>query len=144
MSFTTSAPKSTAARATPDLYVSMLITASGRRFFKSRITGSTRFRSSSSDTAWLDDDDPDDEVPAAAPASAVAAGAALTTTPGRVDSPPTSIIAAPSSSSRSAYATALAASMYSPPSENESGVTFTTPMISVRRPSSSVRDPIFH
>ena len=32
----------------------------------------------------------------------------------------------------------------SPPSEKESGVTLTMPMISVRRPSSSVRVPTFH
>src|SRR5918995_3200693 len=49
--------------------------------------------------------------------------------PGRVDSPPTSTIAAPSSTSRRAWRTASASSSNVPPSENESGVTLTTPMI---------------
>ena len=50
--------------------------------------------------------------------------------PGRVDSPPTSTIAAPSSISRRAWRTAASVSSNWPPSENESGVTLTTPMIS--------------
>src|SRR6185312_2158272 len=48
--------------------------------------------------------------------------------PGRVDSPP-SRISAPSASSRRPCATAASASRKRPPSENESGVTFSTPMI---------------
>ena len=48
--------------------------------------------------------------------------------PGRVDSPPTSTIAAPSSSMRRALATASSGSKLTPPSENESGVTLTTPI----------------
>ena len=50
--------------------------------------------------------------------------------PGRVDSPPTSRIAAPSAASRRPWVTAASRSNHSPPSENESGVTLTTPMIS--------------
>ncbi|MBP2349323.1 hypothetical protein JOF29_000406 [Kribbella aluminosa] len=47
---------------------------------------------------------------------------------GRVDSPPTSSRSAPSASSSRPCLTAAAGSNHSPPSENESGVTFTTPM----------------
>ena len=53
--------------------------------------------------------------------------------PGRVDSPPTSRMSAPSAASRSPCSTAASASRNSPPSENESGVTLTTPMISTGR-----------
>src|SRR3954452_6702960 len=45
--------------------------------------------------------------------------------PGRVDSPPMSTMSAPSSF---AWRTAASTSRYIPPSEKESGVTFTTPM----------------
>src|SRR4249919_1454093 len=48
--------------------------------------------------------------------------------PGRVDSPPTSRITAPSLTSCSPCAIAASGSRKSPPSENESGVTLTTPM----------------
>ena len=48
--------------------------------------------------------------------------------PGRVDSPPMSRTSAPSRTSSAACSTARAASKNSPPSEKESGVTFTTPM----------------
>ena len=54
--------------------------------------------------------------------------------PGRVDSPPTSIRSAPSRTSCSAWATAASGSRNRPPSENESGVTFTTPITRVRSP----------
>ena len=47
---------------------------------------------------------------------------------GRVDSPPTSTIAAPSATIRLAASTATAGSRWTPPSENESGVTLTTPI----------------
>src|SRR5512140_2607564 len=47
---------------------------------------------------------------------------------GFVASPPTSRISAPSRSSCSPCATATSASRYCPPSENESGVTLTTPI----------------
>jgi len=50
-SLTISAPAAAAARATPALYVSMEITASGRIFFSSVITGNTRRSSSSALTA---------------------------------------------------------------------------------------------
>src|SRR3954464_12369895 len=66
-------------------------------------TGRTRAHSSSSDT-----------------------GAA----PGRVDSPPMSMMCAPSSASLRACAMAERASKNLPPSEKESGVTLTTPMMS--------------
>src|SRR4051794_1149641 len=48
--------------------------------------------------------------------------------PGRVDSPPTSRTPAPSLSRCSPCATAASAEKYNPPSEKESGVTFTTPI----------------
>src|SRR4051812_25127932 len=50
--------------------------------------------------------------------------------PGREDSPPTSMMSAPSSIKRRAWETADFASKNLPPSEKESGVTFTTPMTS--------------
>src|SRR5689334_12300026 len=50
--------------------------------------------------------------------------------PGRVDSPPMSRMSAPSASSSSPWAIAASGSTYLPPSENESGVTLTTPMSS--------------
>src|SRR6266508_2169201 len=48
--------------------------------------------------------------------------------PGRVDSPPTSSRSAPSSARARPCATAASGSANCPPSENESGVTFTTPI----------------
>jgi hypothetical protein len=48
--------------------------------------------------------------------------------PGRVDSPPMSRICAPCAASFCPCAIAAAGSSHSPPSENESGVTLTTPM----------------
>src|SRR5919204_1677967 len=48
--------------------------------------------------------------------------------PGRVDSPPTSTIAAPSATIRRAETIAASGSRLTPPSEKESGVTFTTPI----------------
>ena len=48
--------------------------------------------------------------------------------PGRVDSPPTSTMAAPAANRSMPWAMALAGSNQRPPSENESGVTLTTPM----------------
>ena len=52
--------------------------------------------------------------------------------PGRVDSPPTSRMSAPSATMSKACAIAASASAHRPPSENESSVTFSTPMTSVR------------
>ena len=49
--------------------------------------------------------------------------------PGRVDSPPTSSTSAPSNASRRPWFTAASRSRNAPPSENESGVTLTTPMM---------------
>src|SRR5579863_1431143 len=97
-SLTISAPKAIARRATSALVVSMEIGTPPSR--RSR-TGTTRRSSSSVETP---------------------------SEPGRVDSPPTSTIAAPSSIMRRAAAAAMSASRCTPPSENESGVTFTTPM----------------
>src|SRR5687767_7647638 len=48
--------------------------------------------------------------------------------PGLVLSPPTSITSAPSETMRRPWATAAPASSHRPPSEKESGVTFSTPM----------------
>src|SRR5581483_11275613 len=58
--------------------------------------------------------------------------------PGLVDSPPTSTIAAPSSSIRRAEAAAVSGSRLTPPSENESGVTLTTPITDGRGKRSSI------
>src|SRR6266403_880389 len=59
---------------------------------------------------------------------------------GRVDSPPMSMISAPSRSNSNARATAVCESRKAPPSEKLSGVTFSTPMIKVRSPSTNVRE----
>ena len=67
----------------------------------SRTTGNTRASSASSGTAGL---------------------------PGRVDSPPMSRMSAPSSSSCSQWRSAAAVEAWAPPSEKESGVTFTMPI----------------
>src|SRR6266849_3166790 len=98
-SFTRSAPSSRARRAIAALVVS---TETGTRTAArtARRTGSRRRRSSSAGTGRA---------------------------PGRVDSPPTSSIAAPSATIRSAAAAARAGSRCWPPSENESGVAFSTP-----------------
>ena len=48
--------------------------------------------------------------------------------PGRVDSPPTSMSAAPCCARRNPCSTAAPTEKNRPPSEKESGVTFTTPM----------------
>ena len=111
-----SAPSSSAFCATPDLYVSTEIGADSlsRRRFS---TGTTR-RSSSASEIRLD--------------------------PGRVDSAPTSMMSAPCSSISIARAKARSGSWYLPPSENESGVIFNTPMISVRSPSAMSRFLSFH
>src|SRR6185295_6765839 len=61
--------------------------------------------------------------------------------PGLVDSPPTSRMSAPSLSSSSALSIARSGSKFWPPSENESGVIFNTPIIAVRVPSSIVLSP---
>ena len=55
---------------------------------------------------------------------------------GRVDSPPISSMSAPSAASLRPWVTADSGSRNFPPSENESGVTLTTPIIPVRGPSS--------
>ena len=60
---------------------------------------------------------------------AISSSAGTAAAPGRVDSPPTSRIPAPSASSRSPCSTAASRSRNSPPSEKESGVTLTMPMI---------------
>ncbi len=72
--------------------------------------------------------------PAAASASTTgstrrsSSSSATGSAPGRVDSPPTSRIPAPSPASCSPWSIATAGSRKRPPSENESGVTLTTPM----------------
>src|SRR6185436_12621758 len=106
-SLTMSAPASRAARATEALVVS---TESGPapRPRRPRMTGTTRRHSSAAPTA-------------AEP-------------PGRVDSPPTSTTSAPASKRARPWSTAAAASANRPPSEKESGVTFSTPMTQVRSP----------
>src|SRR6478672_9323467 len=98
-SLTYVAPASSAARATATFDVSMLNWAASP---SASMTGTTRRSSSSSGT-----------------------GSAR----GRVDSPPTSISAAPCAASSRPCATASSNENHSPPSENESGVTFRTPMM---------------
>ena len=89
-----------AASATTALDVSTDTTTSAPARIPS-ITGSTRSSSSSS------------EMPSE---------------PGRVDSPPTSTMTAPSATCRRPSSIASAGSRNRPPSENESGVTLTTPI----------------
>ena len=105
-SLTMQAPASSAAAATSGLRVSteMGIVSAAASRL---ITGTTRSRSSSAGTA---------------------------SAPGRVDSPPTSITSAPSAAIARPRSAAASGSRYRPPSENESGVTLSTPMTSVRSP----------
>src|SRR5215213_1295491 len=98
-SLTMSAPAPMAASATSVFVVSMLSRASMPS--RPASTGITRRSCSSAGTAWA---------------------------PGRVDSPPMSRMPAPSATSCRACAIALSGSSQRPPSENESGVTLTTPM----------------
>src|SRR4029077_10055735 len=114
-SFTIKAPASIAAHATFAFDVSIEMgTSSFRRKFS--ITGITRRSSSSAVTG---------------------------SAPGRADSPPTSIMRAPSAAICKPRFVALFAVRNSPPSENESGVTFNTPMINPCRETSKTRLPIF-
>src|SRR5437763_6213782 len=97
-SLTMVAPAATAAAATAGLRVSMLTRTSGA---SSSMTGSTRRSSSASSTG---------------------------SAPGLVDSPPTSTMSAPSATSCRPCSTAAPGSNHRPPSEKESGVTFSTPI----------------
>src|SRR5215470_2735484 len=99
-SLTTVAPAAKAAWATSVRMVSTLTSTFSRA--RAVITGITRSSSSSAGIRWA---------------------------PGRVDSPPTSTRSAPSATSCRPRAMAASAPNHAPPSENESGVTFTTPMI---------------
>src|SRR5436853_1999408 len=63
--------------------------------------------------------------------------------PGRVDSPPTSIMPAPSNPIFIPPAIAASVAKNSPPFENESGVTLSTPMIIPRLERSTMLSPIF-
>src|SRR6266853_4187829 len=63
--------------------------------------------------------------------------------PGRVDSPPTSIMSAPSNAILIPPAIAALVAKNSPPSENESGVTLSTPMIIPLLERSTLLSPIF-
>src|SRR4051794_33156653 len=113
-SFTIRAPAWRAASATASLVVSIETRATP--FTASRsTTGTTRSSSTSAGTDWA---------------------------PGRVDSPPTSRISAPSAASSSPWRIAASGSRYRPPSENESGVTLTTPITMGREPfmGSRLRD----
>src|SRR5215210_4920684 len=110
-SLTNEAPASTAASATGRLWVSIEIRAARSPAASRSITGSTRRSSSAAETG-------------AAPGSS-----GPLTPGGRVDSPPMSTRSAPSEARRRACATAASGSTNRPPSEKESGVTLTTPMI---------------
>ena len=70
--------------------------------------------------------------------------AAIASAPGRVDSPPTSTMSAPSATIFRPCSMAFSAARNFPPSENESGVTFNTPMIRPCRETLKRRSPIFH
>jgi hypothetical protein len=113
-SFTIVAPASSAARATAGLRVSTDTGTSGSSSAIRRITGTTRWISSSG---------------------------ATTSEPGRVDSPPTSTSSAPSATIWIACFTASSTLAYEPPSEKESGVTFTIPITRVRRPRGMTCEP---
>jgi hypothetical protein len=115
ISFTIEAPASIAARATSafDVSIEMGTSSFGRNF---SITGITRRSSSSAVTG---------------------------SEPGRVDSPPMSMMCAPSAAICKARSIALSGVRNSPASENESGVTFNTPMINPCRETSKTRLPIF-
>src|SRR5579872_71034 len=102
MSLTSVAPASMAASATAGFTVSTDTRTWGAR---PATTGTTRRSSSSSGTG---------------PA------------PGRLDSPPTSTTSAPSRTMSRPWARASSTSKKRPPSENESGVTLSTPMTSGR------------
>src|SRR6266480_2852277 len=94
------APAALAARMTSALLVSTEMIAAVAARSRS-ITGMTRRNSSSAPTG---------------------------SAPGRVDSPPTSMSAAPSAAMRTPCSTAASTEAKRPPSEKESGVTFSTPM----------------
>ena len=135
-SFTISAPAATAALATFALYVSTEISASGHFCFRAAMTGITRSSSSFSPTGCFS--------ACCCPTGAVFLSAdARTLAAGRVDSPPTSTMSAPSRNDCSPYSTAASWSKCTPPSENESGVTLTTAITSVRFPNCSEREPRF-
>jgi hypothetical protein len=110
------APASSAPSATAALVVSIEINAEtfSRNF---AITGTTRASSSFAETGMA---------------------------PGRVDSPPTSIIPAPSAIIREPCSIAFSFVKNSPPSEKESGVTLSTPMIRAFWERSTERPAIFH
>ncbi len=95
------APAPTAASATDALRVS---TETRQWAARASMTGTTRCRSSAASTA---------------------------SAPGRVDSPPTSITSAPAAIMLESVGEAAAGSNQRPPSENESGVTFRTPITKV-------------
>mmetsp|Transcript_10137 Transcript_10137/g.30387 ORF Transcript_10137/g.30387 Transcript_10137/m.30387 type:complete len:286 (+) Transcript_10137:474-1331(+) len=108
-----SAPAKTAALATAAFRVStLMVTPSFSR--TARITGTTRRISSSAGTSGA---------------------------PGRVDSPPMSMTCAPAPTMASAAVTASSSRMWSPPSVNESGVTFRMPMTRVQPPRRSSGPP---
>src|SRR5215471_11980027 len=111
-SLTRLAPASSAAAATSARMVSTL---TGTFSLASPvITGMTRRSSSSAGIRWA---------------------------PGRVDSPPTSTMSAPCAASCRPRPIAASAPNHSPPSENESGVTLTTPMTRHRPGSGSPGGP---
>src|SRR6267143_314064 len=109
------APASSAALATSDFEVSIEMGMSilARSF---SITGIARFNSSFTE---------------------------IGSAPGRVDSPPTSILSAPSVAISIPPATAASVAKNSPPSEKESGVTLSTPIVIPRLERSTTLSPIF-
>ena len=107
-SLMSAAPAASARRATSAFIVSTEM-GTPTRSASASTTGTTRRNSSSTGTA---------------------------SDPGRVDSPPMSMMAAPSRTSARLWASASSASKNRPPSENESGVTFTIPMRQGKRMSS--------
>ncbi len=103
------APAATASRMTSGFEVS-IDKGIASDLCSASMTGTTRASSSASDTAAA---------------------------PGRVDSPPTSMMSAPSSAICMARSSARSRDKKRPPSENESGVMFKTPMTATCRRSSA-------
>ncbi len=110
------APASKAARATGAFEVSIEMCAVAPAARNRSMTGIARLSSSSTE---------------------------IVSAPGRVDSPPTSMICAPSLTIRNPCSTATSGSKNAPPSENESGVTLSTPITMPRCVRSTVSPAIF-
>ena len=117
MSLMISAPASRATCAIAAFVVSIEIGRRGRSARRARIKGIVR---------------------------ACSSGRSTGVAPGLEDSPPMSIIVAPASASARAWVNAASSVGRFPPSEKESGVVFTIPMIAVVSPSGIILSPQTH